>query len=276
MKKTQQGATLITVLILLVAITIIGSLAIRSSISSLKVATMGQAQQLMIQNSDAALFQVENPNTLGRNMAINGMFGYIKGEDNIGKELVFCYKASESDFFKLSRASLVDWSGNVVRTSELGSTGFCRIDDSYFGTNRKTVMTQVAIKAADMTDAEAFAYMQKGTDPEGSKIDPAQLYTVYATTIFPALAPSTVSDTAINSCFKNHFNSIPSSKLSEVDIALSTEKAKTTELQDATLIANLGLAKNTVSKCLSDLGVPTHTQVARYALMQKLSKDATL
>lgn len=275
MKKTQQGATLITVLILLVAITIIGSLAIRSSISSLKVATMGQAQQLMIQNSDAALFQVENPNTLGRNMAINGMFGYIKGEDNIGKELVFCYKASESDFFKLSRASLVDWNGNTVRNSELGSTGFCRIQDSYFSTNRKTVMTQVAIKAADMTETEAFAYMQKGTDPEGSKVDPAQLYMVHATTIFPALAPSTVTNDSIDNCFKQHFNSIPATKVAEVDLELTTEKAKPstgTGAQNPTTISNLELAKKTVSACLSNLGVPIHTQVGTYALLQHLAK----
>ncbi|QOW43161.1 hypothetical protein G0027_10035 [Acinetobacter indicus] len=60
MKNNQTGATLIIVLLILVAITVIGSLAVRSSILALKVATVGQAQQLMIQNSDAALFNVEN------------------------------------------------------------------------------------------------------------------------------------------------------------------------------------------------------------------------
>lgn len=275
MNKIERGSTLIVVLVILVAITIMGSLAIRSSITSLKVVTMGQAQQLMMQNSDAALFQVENPDRLGRNMAINGMFGYIKGEDNIGKELVFCYRASESEFFKLSRASLIAWNGNTVSNSELGSAGSCRIEDSYFSTNRKTVITQVAIKAADMTEAEAFAYMQKGTDPDGSKIDPAQSYTVHATTIFPALAPSTVTNASIDNCFKQHFNSIPATKVAEVDLELTNEKAKPATgagAQNPTTISNLELAKKTVSACLSNLGVPTHTQVATYALLQHLAK----
>lgn len=275
MKNTQQGATLITVLILLVAITIIGSLAIRSSITSLKVSTMSQAQQLMLQSSDTALFQIENPNNIEKNMAINGMFGYIKGEDNIGKELVFCYKASESEFFKLSRASLIKWNGTVVTNDGLGSNGFCKIDNGFFSSSRKTVMTQIAIKAADVSNIEAFAYMQKGTDPDSAKVDPAQLYTVYATTIFPALASETVSDTAIDNCFKQHFNSIPESKLSEVDIDLKSEQAKPetgANSQNPTTIANLELAKKTVSACLNKLGVPVHTQVSTYALLQNLAK----
>lgn len=275
MKNNQQGATLITILILLVAITIIGSLAIRSSITSLKISTMSQAQQLMLQSSDTALFQIENPENIQKNMAINGMFGYIKGEDNIGKELVFCYKASEPDFFKLSRASLINWNGTTVDSSGLGQNGFCKIDNGFFSSSRKTVMTQVAIKAADMSNAEAFSYMQKGTDPDSAKIDPGQLYTVYATTIFPALAPSSISNPSIDNCFKQHFNSIPSSKLSEVDIDLATEKAKPTTgsgAQNPTKISNLELAKKTVSACLNDLGVPAHTQVATYSLQQKLAK----
>ncbi len=277
MKNNQQGATLITVLLLLVAITIIGSLAIRSSITSLKISTMSQAQQLMLQSSDTALFQIENPENIQKNMAINGMFGYIKGEDNIGKELVFCYKASEPDFFKLSRASLINWNGTTVDSSGLGQNGFCKIDNGFFSSSRKTVMTQVAIKAADMSNAEAFSYMQKGTDPDSAKIDPGQLYTVYATTIFPALAPTSDSDidTKIGNCFKQHFNSIPSSKLSEVDIDLVTEKAKPTTgagAQNPTTISNLELAKKTVSACLHGLAVPVHTQVSTYALQQNLAK----
>jgi len=61
MRRAQQGATLIIVLVLLVAITVIGSLAIRSSVLSLRVSTMSQAQQLLLQNSDAALFKIEDP-----------------------------------------------------------------------------------------------------------------------------------------------------------------------------------------------------------------------
>lgn len=60
MKKNQTGATLIVVLVLLLVITIIGTLAIRQSLMSLNIVTNSQAQQLLVQNSDAALFNVED------------------------------------------------------------------------------------------------------------------------------------------------------------------------------------------------------------------------
>ena len=56
MKTKQEGATLIVVLILLVIITMIGTLAIRSSLTTLNIATNSQAQQLLVQNSDSAIF----------------------------------------------------------------------------------------------------------------------------------------------------------------------------------------------------------------------------
>ena len=44
------------------------------------------------------------------------------------------------------------------------------------------------------------------------------------------------------------------------------------DTQKATEVALLNAAKVTVSGCLNALGVPTNTQVARYALTQTLSK----
>lgn len=274
MKKTQIGATLIVVLLLLVAITIIGSLAVRSSILSLKVATISQAQQLLMQNSDAALFNVENPTQLTKNMALNGMFGYIKGEDNVGKELVFCFKSSNTNFFSLSNASLISWNGTAISSSGLGSGGFCKMASGFFTSGRNTVITQIAVKAMDATDAVAFQHMQKGTDPASSKKDPAQMYTIYATSIFPGLSASSVSDADINKCFNSRFNSIPSAKQSELEIAVTDTDAKTDldETEKAEAVALLNASKVTVSACLTALGVPTHTQVANYALTQTLSK----
>jgi Tfp pilus assembly protein PilV len=262
--KNQRGVTLIVVLLLLVAITIIGALAIRASTTQLRIATAGQAQQLMIQNSDAALFQVENPIEINKNMAMNGLFGYISREHDSGKELVFCYKAGDTRFFTFSKASLISWNGNNVKNEGLSELGFCRMQSDYFGTQRKTVMTQIAIKAADMTEAEAFAHLQTGTDPDSAKVDPAQLYTVVATTIFPDLGKS-VPNVSINNCFKNQFNAIPESRAAALDAEL-TPKSTDAEKEQ------IRLAKLTVSQCLTDLGVPTHTQVARYALMQNFSK----
>ena len=284
MRKNQLGVTLIVVLILLVAITVIGSLAIRSSVMSLKVSTLSQAQQLLMQNSDAALFKVEDPDQLLQNMALNGMFGYIKGEDNVGKELVFCLKSGNTNFFKLANSSLISWNGSSITNDGLGSTGFCKMESGFFTSGRSAVITQIAVKAMDTKDAIAFQHMQKGTDPESSKKDPAQMYTIYATSIFPNLSSSELSDsalkTAVNTCFNSRFNSIPSDKQSELDVDIASEDTKindpTTSADDKAESeakkASLKLAKVTVSACLANLGVPTHTQVANYALTQTLSK----
>ena len=83
----QQGSTLIVVLILLLAITIIGTLAIRQSMVSLNIATNSQAQQLMLQNSDAVAFTVEDIQNLTRSNLKNGMFGKVRSVENKGKEL---------------------------------------------------------------------------------------------------------------------------------------------------------------------------------------------
>ncbi|RKG51415.1 pilus assembly protein PilX [Acinetobacter cumulans] len=285
MIRNQRGATLIIVLVLLVAITVIGSLAIRSSVLSLKVSTLSQAQQLLLQNSDAALFKIEDPDQLMKNMALNGMFGYIKGESNVGRELVFCFKSANANFFSLSNSSLISWNGSSIKNDGLGNTGFCKMESGFFTSGRSAVITQIAVKAMDAKDAVAFQHMQKGTDPESSKKDPAQMYTIYATSIFPNLSsPTDMKDselkTAVNTCFNSRFNSIPSEKQNELslDIANEDTKSKDPAASDEDKKASeeakkkLELAAVTVSECLSKLGVPTHTQVANYALTQTLSK----
>lgn len=55
-QQKQRGATLIVVLFLLLAIIVLGTLAIRQSLVGLSIATNSQAQQLLLQNSDAAFF----------------------------------------------------------------------------------------------------------------------------------------------------------------------------------------------------------------------------
>ena len=109
MKKYQAGATLIVVLIFLVAMTIIGTLAIRQSMVSLSVATNSQVQQLLTQNSDAALFKAENPGDLAYALSPVGLFGYINNPKNKNNELVFCFRGSESQFFNISKARLIQW-----------------------------------------------------------------------------------------------------------------------------------------------------------------------
>ena len=59
-KKSEQGSTLITVLIMLILLTIAGTWAIRGSITSLNVSTNAQAQSLLMQSSDSVFVTMEN------------------------------------------------------------------------------------------------------------------------------------------------------------------------------------------------------------------------
>jgi Tfp pilus assembly protein PilX len=98
--SSQRGASLIVVMVMLLVITIIGTIAVRQSLVSLNIATNGQAQQLLMQNSDAAFYNVEKVN-LVQSLTASGMFGYINGAVNKDKEMVFCFRGAESDFLTL-------------------------------------------------------------------------------------------------------------------------------------------------------------------------------
>lgn len=261
MKKQQTGATLIVVLILLLVITVIGTLAIRSSLTSLNIATNSQGQQLLLQNSDAAMFNVESPNLLQRNTAYDGLFGLVKTDANKGKELVFCYKGTESGFYSFSRASFIQWfSGNAPSNTELGPDGFCKLDNAnnFFTSGRKAVMTQVAVKVNTNQNSllvgvdRAFDFMQRGTDTDSAKIDKSEKIMVIATSIVPAL--SSASDADINACFSNHMN--------QVVIPAGITPTNSGGYN----------ASKSVSECLQDLGVPVNTQVTEYNLTQAFDR----
>ena len=256
MKTKQEGATLIVVLILLVIITVIGTLAIRSSLTALNIATNSQAQQLLVQNSDSAIFNVENPALLLRNTAYDGLFGQVKSDANKGKELVFCYRGASSSFYDYSQASFMQWvSGTAPSNSELGLDGYCKIDDAnFFTSGRRAVMTQVAVKVNTSTDSQsvgldqAFQHMQQGTDVDSAKIDKSEKILVTATSIVPALSSAT--DTDINNCFSKHMN--------QVVIPSGVMPAS-------------GMGKS-VAECLQGIGVPVNTQVTEYNLTQAFNR----
>lgn len=257
MKTKQTGATLIVVLILLVLVTVIGTLAVRSSLTALSIATNSQAQQLLVQNSDSAIFNVENPAFLTRNTAYDGLFGQIKSDANKGKELVFCYRGASSNFYDYSKASFMKWvSGAAPSNSELGLDGYCKIGgtENFFTSGRRAVMTQVAIKVNTSLDSQsvgldqAFQHMQYGTDVDSAKIDKSEKILVTATSIVPVL--SSASDEDINACFSSHMN--------QVVIPSGVTPAS-------------GMDKS-VAECLQGLGVPVNTQVTEYNLTQAFNR----
>lgn len=251
MINKQRGATLIVVLFLLLAIIVLGTLAVRQSLVSLNIATNSQAQQLLLQNSDAAFFNVEREDNIIQALSTSGMFGYISGATDKDKEMVFCYRGAEPSFFDINRASIIYWkTGTQAPTNnEFGLNGYCDAAESttnFFTSGRKAVMTQVAVKFSSISENDPFFGAQYGTDDETVKFDRSKPVKVFAVSVMPTLTNADATD--INNCFKNHMS-------------------ETTVPEDTAVALNAD-SRKTVTECLSDLNVPYTSHVTEYVIVQ--------
>lgn len=199
--KQQQGATLITVLIVLVLVTLLGTIAVKSGILGLKIATNSQVNALLMGNSDSALFNIENPDQVARQLALDGMFAYFNSSANANDELVFCYRASENSFFKLSKASAITADGS---TTKIGVDGFCKANQ--FAMGRSAVLSQVYL-TKNTTTSTPFGGVPKGTSLGQSNV-PVTTHNIGATVIsvLPSFAGATT--TQIESCFKQRASAV--------------------------------------------------------------------
>lgn len=238
-RKSQTGAVLIVILVMLVLLTIAGTWAIRASLTSLNISTNAQAQSLLMQNSDSVFFTLENTtsNTLKfANMRIgDGMLAYIMRPENKNKELVFCLRGTVADNFAGSRfGSVIYWVGTSIKNSDLGKNGYCKTTRTLdFISKRAAVMTQVSVRAAP-SDKD-WEHMISGDDKETSKRQDIQKAIITATSILPNLSDSL--ELNINECMSNY-------------TSFYDEVAK----------------QETVTECLAKNNVPYSTQQMEYTL----------
>ncbi|MCU4357752.1 pilus assembly PilX family protein [Acinetobacter ursingii] len=199
--KQQKGATLITVLVILIVITLLGTIAVKMGIVGLKIATNSQVNALLLENSDSALFNIENPAEVERQLALDGMFAYFNSSANANDELVFCYRASENSFFKLSKASAITEDGS---TTKIGVDGFCKANQ--FAMGRSAVLSQVYL-TKNATTSTPFAGVPKGTSLGQSNV-PVTMHNIGATVIsvLPSFAGATT--TQIENCFKQRASAV--------------------------------------------------------------------
>ena len=197
--KKQVGSALIIVLVILVLVTLIGTLAVRSGILGLKLATNSQVSALLLENSDSALFNIENPAEVERQLALDGMFAYFNSSANANDELVFCYRASENSFFKLSKASAITEDGSTIK---IGVDGFCEANQ--FAMGRSAVLSQVYLTKSSTASAP-FSSVPKATSIGQSNV-PATTNNIGATVISVLPSFSDASPTQIEECFKKPSN----------------------------------------------------------------------
>ena len=237
--SVQRGATLIVVLVMLILLTLVGTWAIRGSLTSLNIATNSQAQALLQQASDAIFFSLENQTsddfTLTNMRIGDGMLAYVLRPENKEKELVFCIRGGDANSLEGSRnASAVYWEGNQIKNSQLGNVGFCKISrKSDFISGRSAVMTRVGIRA-DSSGLD-WEHLLEGDDAQLSKTQQIQKVAVNVISIIPNLSESSATD--IQNCLSNY-----------------------TSFYDS-LAAN-----KTVAECLKDHNVPYSDQEMQYTL----------
>lgn len=234
----QQGATLIYVLFMLLIITVLGTMAVREGVFSLKVATNSQIQALLSQSTNSAIFKIQNPVFLKGYLSSSGLFGFIRAPENYDKEMVFCFKESQTSFFDIDSSSViyVPLGATAIKNDLYGKSGYCNpdADTNFFTNRRKIVMTQVSIKQAQPeTSASPLADTVVGTDMSNAKIDQTSAFKVYVVSILPNV--SNVSNAQIYECLSNRMSDPP------------------------TTVAN-----ETVTDCLAKLNVPYNTQTVTY------------
>lgn len=256
MKLYQKGATLIVVLFVLIFMILIGTLAVKQSLVGLNIATNSQVQSLMRQTADAVFFSLERDNqdsaTFQKNLSSLGLFGMVKSDAFLEKELVFCYRPkTQEKVFSLQNASVIyPTSATEVNNSELGVTGFCQYTSNDYSSGRDFMISQVAVKKSSLQTDVPFKFYPLGTDTSTVQLDQVQPVQIVVTTIIPGAASGTGSgwssfETQINDCFKLHIND------------------KSTKYPD----------QKTVAECFSDLGVPYSQQVMDYAVISYASKS---
>ncbi|MCU4483012.1 pilus assembly PilX family protein [Acinetobacter ursingii] len=262
MRKNEVGSTLIVILIFLVAIMVIGTIAIRQSMVGLSIATNSQVQQLLSQNSDSAFFSTEDTNNLIQSLSGSGMFGYISNVSDKNKELVFCYRGDQSNFFDISRANIMQWeSGKDKPTNDaFGTDGYCDASQiassNWFTSGRRAVMTQVSVKFSTVEELDPFYDRTRATDNKTGRVEDTKRVKIFAVSLMPSLASASRSD--INTCLQSH--------MSEVTIP--------TDTTTPTIGADVAPKDNplvSVTDCLASLNIPFTTQVSEYTIAQNFT-----
>lgn len=195
-QNKHRGNTLIVVLILLIIITVLGTIAVRQGLFSLKVATNSQAQSLLLQNTDAYFLKLEAASNVQKiiNASKFGPIGFASQPENIGSEIAFCFTRASEQSFDTNQVGL--FNENKTNSVFTGlNKGYC--DPSKVGSftsGRKAVMTQVSIKVQNQAAAPLENFIE-GTDTE--LVNQPMRVRINVVSLLPAMAPDVTKETVI-------------------------------------------------------------------------------
>lgn len=149
-RSTEQGATLIVVLLFLVLIMLAGAIAVRQSTTDLKVATSDQINTVLLQSADSANQKLEgmvngSPASEGYQdiTSATGALGhFLLFEDNKTNEFIYCFNPRTQRYLTNS-ATVRARAGGYVDSLNNGICNYSNAAD--YTSERQAVMTQVSI-----------------------------------------------------------------------------------------------------------------------------------
>ena len=258
-RGSESGAVLIVVLLVLVLITLIGTIAIQRSSTDLKLATATQIGKLTFQSTDAAFNKLEKEDrSLGKGNSIDNVRGYVTrpGKQYIGREIVFCLRPRTSKFFDQTKLTEKTPDGTGYISSKKG--GFCDVDkpDDYVGESR--TVTQMTFAKSSVKDALPYSlegdstYTDDQVSQTGKTPFECANFEVYATSLIPAF--SNESTAKINSCLK----------VINTDALKDKCEAEVTKAKKVDADSTRAFAECSIDACLENLGVPYNTQMQAY------------
>ena len=266
---SQDGATLIVVLMFLLLIIVVGVIAVRNSMTSLRLATSDQVDTLLLTTSDTSNKNIENiindpayssekANILGS----LGFFGYFLNTgatSNRGDQVLFCYRPRQSYFFEMSEATINTPSGQSKLVGGAGSSGFCRpsqADD--FVNARQNVMTQVSVTRPNTQSLPVTPFGNVPLEITVNSEDATSSspsFRIHSTSFLPAM--SNVSDAKITECLKK-----PSENAESFVAGVDED--------DPTQNTYFGETRN---ECLAKIGVPTKVLVKEAKLENDVNSE---
>lgn len=266
---SQNGATLIVVLMFLLLIIVVGVIAVRNSMTSLRLATSDQVDTLLLTTSDTSNKNIENiindptyssekANILGS----LGFFGYFLNTgatSNRGDQVLFCYRPRQSYFFKMSEATIITPSGQSKLVGGAGSSGFCRPSQAGdFVNARQNVMTQVSVTRPNTQSLPVTPFGNvplEITINSDDATSSSPSFRIHSTSFLPAM--SKVSDANITECLEK-----PSENAASFVAGIDED--------DSTQNTYFGETRN---ECLAKIGVPAKVLVKEAKLENNVDSE---
>lgn len=209
-KNSQSGVALIIVLLILILIMVIGAVAIRGSMTDLRVSTAAQVNKLLFQANDAAYMKVEREDRIlnERRGSAETLKGYMSSPQRLGHEVSFCVRPRTERLFNvINGISERNTEGDLL--TKYGDNGFCDPDNTAHYVNEGRVITQMTfVRPQGLSEERILDREIEGTStadlkkPDNAGTSPIECteFIGYVTSVIPSLSSASLDD--IGSCLK--------------------------------------------------------------------------